>query len=73
MPAKCSSLLIHRRMAYMLSLDQPKQSCVGRGPGKFRLEKEAVAEPALFGWDRFLGHLTGGHDGQLERCGYPAN
>jgi len=50
------------RMAYMLSLwINPNNHALDAGRASSALEKEAVAElAALFGWDRFLGHLTGG-------------
>jgi glutamate/tyrosine decarboxylase-like PLP-dependent enzyme len=50
------------RMAYMLSLwINPNNHALDGGRASSALEKEAVAEIAsLFGWDRFLGHLTGG-------------
>jgi tyrosine decarboxylase/aspartate 1-decarboxylase len=50
------------RMAYMLSLwINPNNHALDGGRASSRLEKEAVAEIAgLFGWHRYLGHLTGG-------------
>lgn len=50
------------RLAYMLSLwINPNNHALDGGRASSQLEKEAVAEIAkLFGWDRFLGHLTGG-------------
>jgi glutamate/tyrosine decarboxylase-like PLP-dependent enzyme len=50
------------RIAYMLSLwINPNNHALDGGRASSALEKEAVAEIAsLFGWDRFLGHLTGG-------------
>jgi glutamate/tyrosine decarboxylase-like PLP-dependent enzyme len=50
------------RMAYMLSLwINPNNHALDGGRASSQLEKEAVTEIAsLFGWDRFLGHLTGG-------------
>ena len=50
------------RLAYMLSLwINPNTHALDGGRASSQLEKEAVAEIAkLFGWDRFLGHLTGG-------------
>jgi tyrosine decarboxylase/aspartate 1-decarboxylase len=50
------------RMAYMLSLwINPNNHALDAGRASSALEKEAVAElAALFGWNRFLGHLTGG-------------
>ncbi|MEA1946906.1 MAG: aminotransferase class I/II-fold pyridoxal phosphate-dependent enzyme [Thermodesulfobacteriota bacterium] len=50
------------RLAYMLSLwINPNNHALDGGLASSQLEKEAVAEIAkLFGWDNFLGHLTGG-------------
>jgi tyrosine decarboxylase/aspartate 1-decarboxylase len=50
------------RLAYMLSLwINPNNHAIDGGRASSQLEKEAVAEIAkLFGWNRFLGHLTGG-------------
>jgi tyrosine decarboxylase/aspartate 1-decarboxylase len=50
------------RVAYMLSLwINPNNHAFDGGRASSQLEKEAVAEIAkLFGWDSFLGHLTGG-------------
>ncbi len=50
------------RAAYMLSMWlNPNNHALDGGPASSRLEKEAVAELAgLFGWESFLGHLTGG-------------
>ena len=50
------------RMAYMLSLwINPNNHALDAGRASSALEKEAVTElAALFGWNRFLGHLTGG-------------
>ena len=50
------------RAAYMLSLwINPNNHALDGGRASSRMEKEAVAQIAkLFGWDRFLGHLTGG-------------
>jgi tyrosine decarboxylase/aspartate 1-decarboxylase len=50
------------RVAYMLSLwINPNNHALDGGRASSFLEKEAVAEIAkLFGWDHFLGHLTGG-------------
>jgi tyrosine decarboxylase / aspartate 1-decarboxylase len=50
------------RLAYMLSLwINPNNHALDGGRASSQLEKEAVAEIAkLFGWGRFLGHLTGG-------------
>ena len=50
------------RIAYMLSLwINPNNHALDGGRASSRLEKEAVAEIAgLFGWHRYLGHLTGG-------------
>ena len=50
------------RVAYMLSLwINPNNHALDGGRASSRLEKEAVADLAkLFGWDTFLGHLTGG-------------
>jgi len=50
------------RVAYMLSLwINPNNHALDGGLASSRFEKEAVAEIAkLFGWETFLGHLTGG-------------
>ena len=50
------------RIAYMLSLwINPNNHAFDGGRASSLLEKEAVAEiAALFGWNRFIGHLTGG-------------
>ncbi len=50
------------RMGYMLSLwINPNNHALDAGRASSRMEKEAVAEIArLFGWEGFLGHLTGG-------------
>ncbi|MFO7617198.1 MAG: aminotransferase class I/II-fold pyridoxal phosphate-dependent enzyme [Bacteroidales bacterium] len=50
------------RLAYMLSLYiNPNNHALDGGRASSAMEKEAVAEiAAMFGWDRFLGHLTGG-------------
>lgn len=50
------------RAAYMLSMwINPNNHALDGGRESSRLEKEAVAEIAnIFGWDAFLGHLTGG-------------
>ncbi|MBN1313768.1 MAG: aspartate aminotransferase family protein [Anaerolineae bacterium] len=50
------------RAAYMLSLwINPNNHALDGGRASSQLEKEAVAEIAgLFGWESFLGHLTGG-------------
>ncbi|MEJ2038614.1 MAG: aspartate aminotransferase family protein, partial [Desulfosarcinaceae bacterium] len=50
------------RMAYALSLwINPNNHALDGGRASSRMEKEAVAQLAgLFGWDSFLGHLTGG-------------
>lgn len=50
------------RLAYMLSLwVNPNNHALDGGRASSHLEKEAVAEIArMFGWERFLGHLTGG-------------
>ncbi|UCD32058.1 MAG: aspartate aminotransferase family protein [Desulfobacterales bacterium] len=50
------------RVAYMLSLwINPNNHALDGGRASSNLEKEAVAEIAkLFGWEHFLGHLTGG-------------
>jgi tyrosine decarboxylase/aspartate 1-decarboxylase len=50
------------RAAYMLSLYiNPNNHALDGGRASSYLEKEAVAEIAqMFGWNRFLGHLTGG-------------
>jgi tyrosine decarboxylase/aspartate 1-decarboxylase len=50
------------RLAYMLALwINPNNHALDGGRASSRMEKEAVAEiAALFGWQPFLGHLTGG-------------
>jgi len=50
------------RVAYMLALwINPNNHALDGGLASSHLEKEAVAEIAkLFGWENFLGHLTGG-------------
>jgi len=50
------------RLAYMLSLwINPNNHALDGGLASSNFEKEAVAEIAkLFGWQHFLGHLTGG-------------
>jgi glutamate/tyrosine decarboxylase-like PLP-dependent enzyme len=50
------------RVAYMLSLwINPNNHALDGGLASSKFEKEAVAEIAkLFGWETFLGHLTGG-------------
>ncbi len=50
------------RLAYMLSMwINPNNHALDGGRASSHLEKEAVAElAAMFGWDVFLGHLTGG-------------
>jgi tyrosine decarboxylase/aspartate 1-decarboxylase len=50
------------RVAYMLSLwINPNNHALDGGRASSLLEKEAVSEIAkLFGWNQFLGHLTGG-------------
>ncbi|MBB6521067.1 pyridoxal phosphate-dependent decarboxylase family protein [Pseudoteredinibacter isoporae] len=50
------------RLAYMLSMwVNPNNHALDGGRASSALEKEAVAEIAeMFGWDKFLGHLTGG-------------
>ncbi len=50
------------RLAYMLSLYiNPNNHALDGGRASSRMEKEAVAVIAgMFGWDVFLGHLTGG-------------
>ena len=50
------------RLAYMLSLYiNPNNHALDGGRASSRMEKEAVAQIAgMFGWDTFLGHLTGG-------------
>jgi tyrosine decarboxylase/aspartate 1-decarboxylase len=50
------------RVAYMLSLwINPNNHALDGGLASSNFEKEAVAEIAkLFGWENFLGHLTGG-------------
>lgn len=50
------------RLAYMLSLwINPNNHALDGGRASSQIEKEAVEEIAgLFGWDNFLGHLTGG-------------
>lgn len=50
------------RLAYALSLwINPNNHALDGGRASSRMEKEAVAQlAALFGWNPFLGHLTGG-------------
>ena len=50
------------RVAYMLSLwINPNNHALDGGLASSRFEKESVAEIArMFGWETFLGHLTGG-------------
>ena len=50
------------RLAYMLSLwINPNNHALDGGLASSNFEKEAVTEIAkLFGWETFLGHLTGG-------------
>ena len=50
------------RLAYMLSLYiNPNNHALDGGRASSRMEKEAVQVIAgMFGWDIFLGHLTGG-------------
>ncbi len=50
------------RLAYMLSLYiNPNNHALDGGRASSRMEKEAVAVIAgMFGWEVFLGHLTGG-------------
>ncbi len=50
------------RLAYMLSLwINPNNHALDGGRASSEMEKEAVAGIAgMFGWDRFLGHLTSG-------------
>ena len=50
------------RVAYMLALwINPNNHALDGGLASSNFEKEAVAEIAkLFGWENFLGHLTGG-------------
>jgi glutamate/tyrosine decarboxylase-like PLP-dependent enzyme len=50
------------RLAYMLSLwINPNNHALDGGRASSAMEKEAVAAIAgMFGWERFLGHLTGG-------------
>ena len=50
------------RVAYMLSLwINPNNHALDGGLASSNFEKEAVAEIArMFGWNNFLGHLTGG-------------
>jgi len=50
------------RLAYMLSLYiNPNNHALDGGRASSRMEKEAVRELAgMFGWETFLGHLTGG-------------
>jgi tyrosine decarboxylase / aspartate 1-decarboxylase len=50
------------RLAYMLSMYlNPNNHALDGGRASSRMEKEAVAEIAsMFGWNTFLGHLTGG-------------
>lgn len=50
------------RLAYMLSLwVNPNNHALDGGRASSQMEKEAVAQMAsMFGWEEFLGHLTGG-------------
>lgn len=50
------------RLAYMLSLYMnPNNHALDGGRASSRMEKEAVEQIAgMFGWETFLGHLTGG-------------
>jgi glutamate/tyrosine decarboxylase-like PLP-dependent enzyme len=50
------------RLAYMLSLYiNPNNHALDGGRASSHMEKEAVSEIAgMFGWESFLGHLTGG-------------
>jgi tyrosine decarboxylase / aspartate 1-decarboxylase len=50
------------RAAYMLATyTNPNNHALDAGPASSVMEKEAVAEIAsMFGWQTFLGHLTGG-------------
>jgi tyrosine decarboxylase/aspartate 1-decarboxylase len=50
------------RMAYMLSMwINPNNHALDGGKASSAMEKEAVAQIAkMFGWDTYLGHLTGG-------------
>ena len=50
------------RMAYMLSTwINPNNHALDGGKASSAMEKEAVAKIAgMFGWSRYLGHLTGG-------------
>ncbi|MCX6225071.1 MAG: aminotransferase class I/II-fold pyridoxal phosphate-dependent enzyme [Bacteroidia bacterium] len=50
------------RLAYMLSLYiNPNNHALDGGRASSRMEKEAVVQIAgMFGWETFLGHLTGG-------------
>jgi tyrosine decarboxylase / aspartate 1-decarboxylase len=50
------------RLAYMLSMYiNPNNHALDGGRASSRMEKEAVAQIAgMFGWETFLGHLTGG-------------
>ena len=50
------------RMAYMLATwINPNNHALDGGKASSAMEKEAVAKIAtLYGWDNFLGHLTGG-------------
>ena len=50
------------RVAYMLAMwINPNNHALDGGLASSHFEKEAVAEIAkIFGWDTFLGHLTGG-------------
>ena len=50
------------RLAYMLSLwINPNNHAIDGGRASSRMEKEAVTEIArMFGWEKHLGHLTGG-------------
>lgn len=50
------------RLAYALAMCvNPNNHALDGGRASSRMEKEAVAEiAAMFGWERFLGHLCGG-------------
>ena len=50
------------RLAYMLSIwVNPNNHALDGGRASSYMEREAVAELArMFGWESFLGHLTGG-------------
>ncbi len=50
------------RLAYMLAIwINPNNHALDGGRASSEMEKEAVAEIArMFGWDIFLGHMTGG-------------